>query len=289
MEALNIINLIKDFFYSALTDSSIKVPQLIGVLQVLIGVFGIHTAYIFRRNSTFRFKLGVVYLLPIISGVSLISSLNSSDYLNDILVLAFMVFSTVLYYREVRTYTTSQGYHRHALVDYLDDVPCLIWIKDLDFKYTYANRSMLNVFGIPKEAMMGKTIDDIVEIKRHSGVRFDFADVCKESDNAMVLFKLPKSVLESGYIGKEYKSLQVYKSPIFIESNTERRHIGYIGIARDLTADIIDHKEIEAMINRCDIAGAINMFCVHTERYTTSNIDLSLMADIKKKAQELRK
>jgi PAS domain-containing protein len=282
------MDFIKDIFTLVFTNSLIEVPQFIGILQILIGIFGIHTAFIFRRNKTFRFKLGVVYLLPIFSGISLFAFDHRADYLNDILILAFMILSSILYYREVRSYTTSEGYQRHALVDYLDDVPCLIWIKDLELKYTYANRSMINMFGLPKEVMMGKTLDEITDIKRKGGSRFDFGELCKESDNELCKLKIPRSVFESGYIGKEYKSLQIYKAPIWVESGMERRHIGYIGIARDLTVDIMDHKEIEALINQCNVAGAIKSFHEHAERYTISNIDLGVIEKAKKKAKELR-
>lgn len=277
-----------DLLHQIFIDPTFKVPQLIGLFQILVGIFGIHTAFIFRRNSIFRFKLGLVYFLPITSGTISLFSLHKTDYLSDVLILSFMVLSTILYYREVRSYTTSEGYNRHALVDYLDDVPCLIWIKDLDFKYTYANMSMLNAFGIPKEKMMGKTLEEIADMKRRQGIRFEFADICKESDEEMKLLKAPRSVFESGYIGKDHKSFQVYKAPIFVESGTERRHIGYIGIARDLTVDILDHKEIEKMINQCNVAGAIKTFVDHSERYTTSNVDSRLIEKVTKKAKELK-
>jgi hypothetical protein len=149
--------------------------------------------------------------------------------------------------------------------------------------YTYANKAMLNTFGIAKQFMLGNTDDGIKKLMDEALIRFDFSEICKQSDEFVKFTKVPRLALESGFINDKFYSFQVYKAPIYNEHLHHRKHIGYIGIARDLTGDIIDHREIEEMINNRDIAGAIDMFCVHTERYDTSNIDPALIEKINKR------
>jgi PAS domain-containing protein len=244
-----------------------------GILEIMIGSFGLFIAYTFRRNNSFRVKLGTVYLFPILAGIHSIINTASSHQGADIFVLAFMILSTILYYREVKDLTTTVGFNRHTLADYLDDVPDMIYIKDVDCKYTYANKSFMNTFGVSEDFLLGKGDYDIKAFKENKGERYDFADICSESDEWVKVNKTPRLALESGFINEKYYSFQVYKAPIYTECCNERKHVGYIGLARDLTYNILDHKEIEDLINNKDLVGALSVFCMHTKRYEESGID----------------
>lgn len=250
------------------TNSNITPVQMIGYIEILIGLFGLYVAYSFRRSCMFRFKLAMVYCMPIIAGLMTIFDFSDTHFVKHLLVLAFMIFITVLYWREVKALTTTEGYHKKALADYLDDVPDLIWVKDADCRYSYCNKAMLKVFQVKREEILGKTDIELGICKRRKNQRFDFDLICDKSDRIVKVSQEEKKFLESGYIDNNFYSFQVYKAPILIQAHdAKKKHIGYIGIARDLTYDVLDHKEIQKLIDEGSIEEALSLFCIHKERY----------------------
>lgn len=267
---------IGEYILNFFTHSSITPIQMIGVIEILIGLFGLYVAHLFRRSVMFRFKLAMVYTLPIIAGIMSITDLSDIHFYKHLLILTYMLFITILYWHEVKSLTTTEGYHKNSLANYLDDVPDLIWVKDADMRYTYCNKAVLKTFGFCKNEILGRTDIELGIIKKRNNERYDFDLICDKSDHEVRLSQKAQKTIESGYIRENFYSFQVYKAPILIERldphDPSKRHIGYIGIARDLTYDVIDHKEIEEMFVNDEIDKAINLFCLHTKRY--KNIEL---------------
>lgn len=252
------------------THSQISSVQMIGIIELIIGFFGLFIAHMFRRNKLFRFKLAMVYCLPIVIGLLTVGDSQDTRFIKHFLILAFMIYITILYWREVKSLTTTEGYHRNALSDYLDDIPDLIWVKDADCRYTYVNKAMQKVFKVHRSEILGKTDIEIGICKRRKKERFDFDIVCDSSDRLVKISQESKMFLESGFIDNNFYSFQVYKAPILIHShNEEMRQIGYIGIARDLTYDILDHKEIDKLIKEGNLDSAIQLFELHIQHYNS--------------------
>lgn len=135
-------------------------------------------------------------------------------------------------------------------------IPDLMWAKDLDGKYTYANKSILNTlfYGFDKSAVLGKDdleitklCKDLVGAKNHT-----FGEICSNSD-AIILNTLTKQrFLEYGKVGGKEIYLEVYKAPFY---NQNGKLLGTVGTGRDITEWYLGMKE--AILN-CK-----NNICIH--------------------------
>lgn len=257
---------------------NMDVYEAIAIAEIVIGLFGIHLSYIFRRNLAFRIKLGFVYSLPLIAGVlSLMFPMSDVHILTQTHLVAFMVMLSILYWREVKNFTTSEGFHKRSLSNYLDNVPDLIWVKDVDNKFSYANKAMLRIYNVDKEEMIGKTPLEIQNKFLQKLQRFDFGQLCFKSDQFIKQTNRARVFLESGYINDRYYAFQVYKSPIYSNNDGEQKLIGYVGIARDLTYDVLDHNEIDRLLKSGDLDKAYALFAIHKSRYDIFNKESELI------------
>lgn len=251
-----------------LFNSNIEVSQLIGIIELVIGLFGYYVAYTFRRNSSFRFKLAVVYTFPIISGlVAVLLPTQQVHLFRHTMIIAYMLFITILYWREIKDLTTTTGFHKHALSGYLDNVPDLIWVKDLDHRYTYVNKALADTFRMQRREILGKTDIEIGRVLKKNGIQFDFDLICYKSDLLTQEVKDFHQFLEQGMIGETFYAFQVHKVPLFCSLEGKQDRIGYIGIARDLTANVKEHEEIERLFLEGRYAEAYAAFNEHKDKY----------------------
>lgn len=120
-----------------------------------------------------------------------------------------------------------------------ENLPDLLWIKDLNSIYIYANnvtaKTLLNT---TPENLIGKTDLYFINLERKKYPNRPnwntFGENCLESD-AEVLKKLePITVKECGTIRGVLKHFEINKAPFYDE---EGKLIGIIGIARDITSE----------------------------------------------------
>jgi len=119
-----------------------------------------------------------------------------------------------------------------------DNVPDLIWAKDKDNHYTFANRAMckklLNASDTSEP--IGKT--DLFFAERERALHPDdpqwhtFGEICMDTDQITIDAGIPSQFDEYGNVRGEFLYLDVHKAPFL---NEDGEMIGTVGSARDVT------------------------------------------------------
>jgi PAS domain S-box-containing protein len=128
-----------------------------------------------------------------------------------------------------------------------DNVPDLIWAKDMDDKFIFVNQAMcLRLLGCdrPDEAV-GKTDMYFAQREREAGRRHTFGEICADSDLVTKERKAPGRFLEDGMVRGEYLALDVHKAPLLSEAG---EMIGTVGCGRDVTRE----RETEEALRRSE-------------------------------------
>jgi PAS domain S-box-containing protein len=125
-----------------------------------------------------------------------------------------------------------------------DNVPDMIWAKDLEKRYLFANKAVCEqlLFAADTEEPVGKTdlFFALRERARHStnSQWHTFGELCQDSDVVTLAAGRPMVFEEYGNIEGKLAYLDVHKAP-FVNDSGEV--IGTVGSARDITA----HKKTE--------------------------------------------
>ena len=101
----------------------------------------------------------------------------------------------------------------------------MIWAKDLKGKFTYVNEVFCTDFLGTEDINepLGKTGSVLTNLQ---GEGFTFADVCRQTDEIVLITKMPTATIESGLIKGIQKTCAIYKWPLL---NPDL--IGSIGLA----------------------------------------------------------
>lgn len=129
-----------------------------------------------------------------------------------------------------------------------DNMPDMIWAKDMDGKYVFVNQAMcdkLIMCDCPDEAV-GMTDMIIAEQERNAGYEYTFSENFINSDAIIHERKVACRILEEGFIRKKYLVLDVHKAP-FLNENKEM--IGTVGCGRDVT----NEKKVEKALKEREI------------------------------------
>ncbi|MBI5250883.1 MAG: PAS domain S-box protein, partial [Desulfomonile tiedjei] len=121
-----------------------------------------------------------------------------------------------------------------------DNVPDLIWAKDLDEKFVFANRAICErlLGAASSDEPLGRT--DIFFAEREREAHSDnpnwhtFGEVCSDSDAVVMGTEKPQRFDEYGNVKGEFLYLDVYKAPL---RNEQGQMIGTVGCGRDVTKE----------------------------------------------------
>ena len=117
-----------------------------------------------------------------------------------------------------------------------DNAPDMIWAKDMDNRYLFANRALCERLLMCKspDAVVGKNDVYFAELERANGQRHTFGEVCENSDEIVKTKKKAMRFVEDGMVRGQYLVLDVHKAPLLDESGTI---IGTVGCGRDITRE----------------------------------------------------
>ncbi|RJQ65631.1 MAG: PAS domain S-box protein [Desulfobacteraceae bacterium] len=117
-----------------------------------------------------------------------------------------------------------------------DNVPDMIWAKDLDDRYMFVNQAMCDKLLKCKrpEDAIDKTEAYFARKERELGHRHTFGELGIESDRITKRRKLAGRFVEEGLIRNEHLVLDIHKAPFWGENG---QLIGTVGCGRDITRE----------------------------------------------------
>lgn len=167
--------------------------------------------------------------------------------------------STDALLEQIRALAEENGQLRKALADrdeavdnlakltrrIADNAPDMIWAKDMENRYLFANRALCNGLLMCQnpEAAVGKNDLYFAECERANGQRHTFGEICANSDEIVKSRNKAMRFIEDGLVRGRYLVLDVHKAPLLDESGSM---IGTVGCGRDITRE----REIQAELQR---------------------------------------
>jgi|WetSurMetagenome_2_1015567.scaffolds.fasta_scaffold08325_2 PAS domain S-box-containing protein len=133
-----------------------------------------------------------------------------------------------------------------------DNVPDLIWAKDLDKNFIFANRAMCDILlkAANSDEPIGQTEVFFAEREREACPEdsnwYTFGSMSDYSDSKVMNDKATERFEEYGTVRGELLYLDIYKAPLFNENGIV---IGIVGCARDITKEKQLEKENQVTID----------------------------------------
>lgn len=121
-----------------------------------------------------------------------------------------------------------------------DNVPDLIWAKDLEHRYLFSNKANNEtlLFPLTPDEPLGKNHDffaaRIMAENPDNPDWYCFSDLCARSDETTLATRQPMQFQEYGMVKGELVCLDVYKAPLY---DLNGRLIGTVGSARIVTRE----------------------------------------------------
>ncbi len=176
-----------------------------------------------------------------------------------------------------RVFTSSDRY-RSLIINFLDVIPDMAWVKDTDNRYVYVNKAMLRTLLLStEEQILGKTSEELAASLKGKGVEFTFAGICSASDIETLKTRKATMFYEYGMIGKHFKGLRVLKAPAFDHDN---RLVGTIAAARDITNHIQTYNQIEDLFRAGRVEEGVHLFYAYKSGFFRM-LDATDLSDFK--------
>lgn len=116
--------------------------------------------------------------------------------------------------------------HREELSTILDSVDACIYVKSNDFRYQYANRKAGEIAGLPAQALLGKTDNDIFDPGTAADLRLNDQRVLEQGE---------KIVTEEGFVLRQDDSVFTFLSIKLPLRNPDGSIRAMCGISTDIT------------------------------------------------------
>jgi PAS domain S-box-containing protein len=141
-----------------------------------------------------------------------------------------------------RTRQTPYPHPEHQTPLKTETVPDMIWAKDLDNNYLFANKAVcgnLLMCGSGNEPL-GRNDLFFARRERERGHAHTFGEICINSDEVVKRQGKTRRFLEDGLVRGTYMMLDVHKAPMF---STDGKLIGTVGTGRDVTQEMRNLEE----------------------------------------------
>jgi PAS domain S-box-containing protein len=175
-----------------------------------------------------------------------------------------------------------------------DNVPDMIWAKDMNKRFLFANQAICNnlLNAGDTDEPIGKTdlffAEREIKSKPENPEWHTFGEICRDSDQIVMESKKAQRFDEFGNVKGKFLFLDVFKAPFF---DSNGKMIGTVGCGRDVTAErkLMDlHRQVEkelhektaqmnALISAMpDLLFVVNKDGVFTDFYAPENSMLLL-------------
>ena len=148
-------------------------------------------------------------------------TVNIDGVIDEIKQGCKLVVTNITERKKLEELIRQRDLYQRALVD---NIPCLIWLKDEQSRFLAVNTPFATTFGWPSpESLVGKSDLDIAPA--------ELAEAYREDDRSVLENRQSKSVEELIETAGERRWFKTYKSPVSLDG----RVIGTVGFARDIT------------------------------------------------------
>ncbi|MBL7104234.1 MAG: response regulator [Bacteroidales bacterium] len=168
----------------------------------------------------------------------------------------------------------------------VDNVPDMIWAKDLDGHFIFVNQGICDklLYAKDTDEPIGKTDIFFAQREREKHPEnpdwHTFGEICADSDSIVIKSKKPKRFDEFGNVKGEFLYLDVNKAPLWDENG---KMIGTVGSARDVTKQKQIEEEQKREENQKNvvykIGNAVNTTKDLNELYTVIRLELDRVVD----------
>lgn len=119
-----------------------------------------------------------------------------------------------------------------------DNVPDLIWAKDMNNRFLFANRAICSKLLMCSNTQepLGKTDLFFAQREREAGHEHTFGEICVDSDAFVKTIRKSGLFREHGKVRGKNLVLDVHKAPLL---NEQGEMIGTVGAGRDVTEDVL--------------------------------------------------
>jgi two-component system, cell cycle sensor histidine kinase and response regulator CckA len=131
-----------------------------------------------------------------------------------------------------------------------DNVPDLIWAKDLERRFVFVNRAVCEKLLIAEDTTEPLGKDDMFFVQRERDAHSDnpnwhtFGEICVDSDSVVINNQEPQRFDEFGNVKGQFLYLDVYKAPFL---NEQGEMIGTVGCGRDVTAERLREEKLREL------------------------------------------
>lgn len=141
----------------------------------------------------------------------------------------------------------------------IDCLPDMVWFKDVDGKYVYANQAIKRGLLMCANPIGKTDVELSTEAKAvYGNDNHTFGEKCANSDLITIERNAPSRFLESGKVKGDMLYLEVYKNVV---RNSDGEVIGVCGTGRDLTEYMTVVKQIEGhCAKRCGESDIVTVF-----------------------------
>jgi len=113
---------------------------------------------------------------------------------------------------------------RRDLQSIMDNSPAVIYVKDIEGRFTFINKQFSELFHIKHDDILGKTLDQVFPV--------EIADVMKKNDNDVMI---SGNIIESEEVAPHDDGPHTYNSIKFPLRDTENNIYAICGISTDIT------------------------------------------------------
>lgn len=117
-----------------------------------------------------------------------------------------------------------------------DNVPDLLWAKDLEGRFIFANQAMCDKMlkCLHPDEAIGKTDLEFANLERQAGHQHTFGEISLKSDNSIKEKMAPGRFVEEGLVRNRQMVLDIHKAPFW---GADGELIGTVGCGRDVTKE----------------------------------------------------
>jgi PAS domain-containing protein len=136
----------------------------------------------------------------------------------------------------------------HAL---LDCVPDMMWYKDIDGKYLYANQVIKDGLLCTDKPIGRDDVDIALSAKKKYGCdNHTFGEKCAGSDDIVLGHGHSDRFVENGYVKGKWLELEVHKNVV---RDSDGNIIGTVGVGRDITEYVEAINTAKASCGGCSV------------------------------------